>query len=546
MGDRNAEPSEDLWISFPPLPKVDEVILREAFSPFGEIVKITTFPDRCYAFVRFKNVMAACRAKETLHGKLFGNPRVRIGFAKSETGTSNSKRNSGNAPSSPYFKSYGHPGSTGNFPPEMNFGNISGDPTMRSRFIPNVGSGYPNFMTFSWKENLWMGGNGAENIYEHHIIPTGDRGAHFHDFFQQFSRKGPFYDTPRDFPEDALLFHGAKKLRTGSFTLENRLPEDAKHVLPRTFPDFPQPEFLDKNFESGSFGYKQIPDHAMNHSYGERSNHWNASYDSFQVCSGSLLSNPVEWKRLTPESHQSSITGEWKWEGTIAKGGIPICRACCLPVGKVLDMMLPEFLDFTARTNLDTLPKRYYQAASSWVVFFAPKSDADMYMYNEFLDYLGEKQRAAVAKLDENTTLSLVPPSEFSEKILKVPGKLSISGVVLRLEHPSSNSGSLLHPNERKDTNVMSSHGDTSYPVAASYSGVPSQFGPLQQLQQQPQILSVPTEPQRERQIGNQGNQHPETSGTLEEADADRQKRLLATLQLAAALLKQTQEGRGT
>lgn len=84
------------------------------------------------------------------------------------------------------------------------------------------------------------------------------------------------------------------------------------------------------------------------------------------------------------------------------------------------------------------LAKHYYQAASSWVVFFVPESDADMAFYNEFMNYLGEKQRAAVAKLDDKTTLFLVPPSDFSEKILKVPGKLSISGVILRLEQPST------------------------------------------------------------------------------------------------------------
>uniref|UniRef100_A0A5B7BH29 Putative flowering time control protein FPA n=1 Tax=Davidia involucrata TaxID=16924 RepID=A0A5B7BH29_DAVIN len=494
MSDKNAEPSEVLWIGFPALLKVDEVILRKAFSPFGEIEKITAFPGRSYAFVRFKNVMAACRAKETLQGKLFGNPRVHICFAKSE---SNSGRNSMNAPPSPHFKSYGRPGSSENFRHDRNFGNFSGDPTVRSpRFISNLEPGEPDVMSFTRKGNLWMGGNGvfeqsrfqelgserlAENIYERRGSPPRERGAHFRNFSPQpFPQKGPFYDDSWDLPEDALLFHGAKKLKTGSFPPENELPEypfsdseQAKQVLPRIFPDFPQPEALDKNIESGPFGYKQIPDRAMNltQPYGERNDHWNASYDSFQVGPASLPSNPVEWKRLTPEIQQSSLTEEWKWEGTIAKGGTPVCRARCFPVGKVLDMILPEFLDCTARTGLDMLAKHYYQAASAWVVFFVPQSDADMGFYNEFMHYLGEKQRAAVAKLDEKTTLFLVPPSEFSEKVLKVPGKLSISGVVLRLEHPGSSFGSLHHPHEKKDTNLTSFHGDTSYLKPTSPSG---------------------------------------------------------------------------
>lgn len=123
----------------------------------------------------------------------------------------------------------------------------------------------------------------------------------------------------------------------------------------------------------------------------------------------------------------------------------------------------PEFLDCTARTGLDMLSKHYYQAANAWVVFFAPESDADIGFYNEFMNYLGEKQRAAVAKLDEKTTLFLVPPSDFSEKVLKVPGKLSISGVILRLEHPGSNSGSLHHQNEKKSTSLLPNNSDTLF-----------------------------------------------------------------------------------
>lgn len=85
MEDKNVEPSEVLWIGFPAVLKVDETNLRKTFSPFGEIVNFTVFPGRNYAFVRFRNVISACRAKYTLHGKLFGNPYVHICFIKSES-----------------------------------------------------------------------------------------------------------------------------------------------------------------------------------------------------------------------------------------------------------------------------------------------------------------------------------------------------------------------------------------------------------------------------------------------------------------------------
>lgn len=127
------------------------------------------------------------------------------------------------------------------------------------------------------------------------------------------------------------------------------------------------------------------------------------------------------------------------------------------------------------------LAKHYYQAAAAWVVFFVPESDADIGFYNEFMHYLGEKQRAAVAKLDEKTTLFLVPPSDFSEKVLKVPGKLSISGVILRLEQPNFNSGSFNQSTQEKkdNNNFISYHGDTSYPRPTSPS---RSFPPLASL----------------------------------------------------------------
>ncbi|KAF5949891.1 hypothetical protein HYC85_011884 [Camellia sinensis] len=637
--DKNAEPpSEVLWIGFPALLKVDEFILRKAFSPFGEIEKITAFPGRSYAFVRFRNVMAACRAKETLQGKLFGNPRVHICFAKSESGSSNSGRNSMNSPPSPRFKSYGRAGSSENFRQDRKFGSLAGDPTMRSpRFISDLESGDPDVVNFGRKENM----------YERHSSPKRDRGAHFRDFSpQEFPRKGPIFDDSWDLPEDDLVFHRAKKVKTSNFPPENELPEypfsgaeQAKHGFPRMFPDFPQPEALDKNFEPGSFGYKQIPDQAMNltQHYGERSDHWNAQpYGSFQAGSGSMPPNAIEWKKSTPELHQPSLTKEWKWEGTIAKGGTPVCRARCFPVGTVMDMTLKSSDVF----------KRVHVFESLKVMLILDST-------TEFMNYLGEKERAAVAKLDERTTLFVVPPSEFSEKVLKVPGKLSISGVVLRnnymlhqRNHPAFAPNSSSHhmqnlnssarnvasqsgpsvdpsvqgynntvmPRTAQETNsgsyssgiagiklppVSSSmpvaalqpeqlaqlassllgqqprqsmgedfrhssttvnHSENAYRTPQTYGlqnnpvhsdlSSSSQFGQMQQMQppqQQHQGSNVHVGPRTEFQTGSgaSGNQQQLQSGSTQEEDADPQKRLQATLQLAAALLQQIQQGKG-
>lgn len=336
MSDKNTEPSEVLWIGFPALLKVDEMILRKAFSPFGEIDKITTFPGRTYAFVRFRGVTSAWRAKETLQGKLFGNPRVHICFAKNESGSSNSGRNSMNAPRSP--RSPHH--------------------------FSNFDSGEFDSRGLNRKSNLWTGGNNAfemqrsgefssklgpsQDRYEHLGSPTKERGPHLNNFPQRFSQANPYYEDPWDLPEDTNLYHGSKKLKTGPFPQDKELPEyplssdldQDKRSFPKLYPDFPQSEAFDKNMKSGPpLGYRQTPGRPVTPvPYGEKSEHWRESYDNFQG-PDSLPSNAVARKRFSPDSEQSSIK-EWKWEGTIAKGGTPVCRARCFPVGKVLDMLL--------------------------------------------------------------------------------------------------------------------------------------------------------------------------------------------------------------
>lgn len=486
VNDRSAEPSEVLWIGFPALLKVDEAILRKAFSPFGEIEKITVFPGRSYAFVRFRSLKSACRAKETLQGKLFGNPRVHICFAKSEGGSSNSGRGSVNDPNSPRLRLSSRLGSSENFLLDRNYADLTEDASIRSPFTPNFDSGDVDVYGFNRKHSSWSGENAYERFEEggsdprlsHDVYEHGKSPMRFHDYPPKLPQKSAFYEEPWDMPEDIYPVHGAKKLRTGSFPPEKELPEyslydleQEKRVFPRKISEIPQSEAFNKNFEPAALGYKQFPDRPMNlaSSHGERKDIWNPSYDGFPVGYGSLQSNIVDRKRITPDLDQPSLI-EWKWEGTIAKGGTPVCRARCFPVGKVLDIMLPEFLDCTARTGLDMLAKHYYQASSAWVVFFVPGSDADMGFYNEFMHYLEEKQRAAVAKLDDKTTLFLVPPSDFSEKVLKVPGKLSISGVVLRLEHSGPTFGSAL-PNEIKDANLLPFHGDTSFAKPSTTSG---------------------------------------------------------------------------
>lgn len=358
MSDSNAEPSEVLWIGFPALLKVDEIILRKAFSPFGEIEKITVFPGRSYAFVRFKNLTSACRAKETLQGKLFGNPRVHICFAKNEAGSSNS----GRTPLSPHYKPNSRQGGPDNFRQDRNFGSTATDPSIRSpHFYSDLDPTDSDVYGLNRKGTVHHAGNSTfdnwrfgedlgppPDVYERRGSPTRGRDAHFHEFAKKNPQKGPFYEEPWDLPEESYLYHEAKKLKTDSFPPDKELPEypysdleQERRALPRAFSDFPQPEAFDKNLEAGPFGYTPIQDRPISLSlpHGERSDPWKVSYDSFQAGSGSLPTNRAERKRFTPEPEPSSLK-LWKWEGTIAKGGTPVCHARCFPVGKALDFML--------------------------------------------------------------------------------------------------------------------------------------------------------------------------------------------------------------
>ncbi|ONK68115.1 uncharacterized protein A4U43_C05F7600 [Asparagus officinalis] len=507
---KSAEPNEMLWIGFPSFMNVDEMVLRRAFSPFGEIEKISAYPGRTYAFVRFKTILAACRAKEALQGKLFNNPRVNICFARGDS-SAEQERGQGSDPYSSLVRSSFHPDMSGQGTRER----FQRERSYESPFRGEFHMASPGFMsnldhiardpsTVSFDRNSSIRTNSAvpgsnfgdvafehgrlqelgperalEDPYEHHRdSPAADKPAPWLDLSFERARKAPPLDPWS--PESGSFSSLAKKLKTDP-SPDNELPEypfsdfeqGKRSGLPKLYPGLADQPTYGKSFDLMTFGSKVAPDPSRN-----IARPFIESNDSWRNFDGPSAAPGLSLQKFGSEPPQPSLSKEWKWEGTIAKGGNAICRARCFPVGKVLDFMLPETLNCTARTGLDMLAKHYYQAACSWVVFFVPATDADMSFYNEFMHFLGEKQRAAVAKLEEKVSLFLVPPSDFSEQVLKVPGKVSISGVILRFQQPSSSFSSLNnqmeamesrppatkpHPNER--TNF---HGDASFPKPSS------------------------------------------------------------------------------
>ncbi|OMP03936.1 hypothetical protein COLO4_10090 [Corchorus olitorius] len=79
----DGQPSNVLWVGYPPSLQIDEQMLHNAMILFGEIERIKSFPSRHYAFVEFRSVEEARRAKEGLQGRLFNDPRITIMFSSS-------------------------------------------------------------------------------------------------------------------------------------------------------------------------------------------------------------------------------------------------------------------------------------------------------------------------------------------------------------------------------------------------------------------------------------------------------------------------------
>lgn len=401
-GYKSSDPSEVLWIGFPSFLNVDEFMLRREFLPFGEIDKITSFPGRSYAFVRYRSIVSACRAKEALQGKLFNNPRVNICFARSDMPTEHGKGTE-NGPFSQQFRSKFFTGSSeqdtepfygdeGFESPIREFQRIS--PPFRSNLDRARGDMHSGEL--SRNNSSRFGADGYENMRSREFVPER-RSEDIFERHRASPEERPWrilqYERPQRVPPfvdswatEERSFPLAKKHKVDILP-DKDLPEypfsdleqDKHEIQRKPFPDFPEHHSYNKPLGSVPFSLKVAHDFSRNlsHPHSETDESWN-SVSRLNVDSRPLPNNSPKLHISNPEPTRPSRHGEmWKWEGAIAKGGTQVCRARCFPVGKVLDFMLPEFLNCTARTGLDMLAKHYYQAVGTWVVFFLPESDAD-------------------------------------------------------------------------------------------------------------------------------------------------------------------------
>lgn len=349
--------------------KVDEDGLRRAFIQFGEIERIKTFPGRTYAFVQFRSVEEATRAKDGLEGKLFNDPRVHIRYSKSEIGPVDNPRDQDTS-----VARYAEPLVKGVGPTRFTIGGVdrlgAGSPVRPSSPSMRLSSLRPDLLSGSAASGRGIvpgrtggptlamtGGHGMGrgvadtrlNLDELEFqANAGVRGGLSSSALRPSGRHG--HEDTWDLPEEDVLSRDQKRPRIGGMYSVNPSGETV------AFDSFDGRRFLgveganvvpSPDAGNGNYGGARQPllggdDYTGQGSRGCLQTHFDGARPL-----GLISHSPVgqiggfhAGKRdaLGQESGTISVNESWRWHGTIAKGGTPVCRARCLPVGKGIDV----------------------------------------------------------------------------------------------------------------------------------------------------------------------------------------------------------------
>ncbi|KAK2970927.1 hypothetical protein RJ640_021180 [Escallonia rubra] len=399
------QPSNILWISYPPSVHMDEQMLHNAMILFGEIERIKSFPSRNYSFVEFRSVEEAQRAKEGLQGQLFNDPRISIMYSSSEF-----------APGKDFSGIY--PGMKGPRP-EM----FTNDAPFRPAQIDLFSHNRP-MVPNSFPGHLLPHGIPGPDMLKRSVGPQVSfepvlPGSEFREGGPNWRRSSP---TPGMLSSPSPGVKPSSRQISGTWDVfdASQLQREAKRSrtdgsLSAVDPSFP------KSLDNSGLGLDQF--------FARRP-------------LGKNHVSSLETRIPTGGTGQGHPELDYIWRGVIAKGGSPVCRARCVPIGEGIESEIPEVVNCSARTGLDMLTKHYADAIGFDIIYFLPDSEEDFAPYTEFLRFLGAKDRAGVAKFDDGTTLFLVPPSDFLTNVLNVSGPERLYGVVLRFpQHaPSSTS----------------------------------------------------------------------------------------------------------
>ncbi|KAH7444270.1 hypothetical protein KP509_02G071600 [Ceratopteris richardii] len=383
-------PSETLWIGFPPPSKVDEDGLRKAFIFFGEVERITTFPDRSYCFVQFRNVDEATRAKEGLQGRLLNDPRILIRFASNEAASK--------------------------WPTKAD---VLHNP------VNHVGVESRTFGSCDW--------SGAGHSSARHPVGQINIGRNM----KAFSRpNGSISAGLLGAPVRGIISNGDDHFSNGRLRPGNVVNRSPLEVSGAAEKDSSEPDpkrmklgvsdYLRGHFEgNGKFDSRFTENYRQ--SCVPSNEEWHSNVGICKVLNADFQ---VGNSSVTSTNKVSTSDNTIPWRGSLAKAGNFLCRVQSFPLGKGIDEPLPAVVNCVARTSLDKLAHHFFQAIEYRVIYFVA-DDGEKAAFQEFLSYLIDKHRVGVAKISERTTLFLVPPSDFTANALKVQGDC-LFGLVMK------------------------------------------------------------------------------------------------------------------
>ncbi|GMP78667.1 hypothetical protein CsSME_00034515 [Camellia sinensis var. sinensis] len=464
----DGQPSNILWIGYPPPVHVDEQMLHNAMILFGEIESIRSFPLMHYSLVEFRSVDEARRAKEGLQGRLFNDSRISIMYS-----------DSGLAPSQDYPGF--HPGIKGPRP-DMFFNEPPFRPAHMDMFhhnlpmVANTLSG-PAPSSGILGPNMLMRPFGPQGNFEPLLS-----GPEFNDLTALHKRPdanpnglmgGPNWrrlsPAPGMLPSPSSGMKRPIRPVSGAWDVfdANQLQRESKRArIDTVFPVYDS-SFPSKKMDDQGLGLDRL--HGLRPQVDG-----GASGSEVNVQEKNIFS-PPEVRIKTVGNDHVHPDHDYIWRGVIAKGGTPVCCARCVPLGRGIESEIPDVVNCSARTGLDMLTKHYSDAIGYDIVFFLPDSEEDFASYTEFLRYLGAKGRAGVAKFEDGTTLFLVPPSDFLSNVLNVAGPERLYGVVLKFAQHSPSSTSM-QP-QSFPSHYMDGH---QIPSQNEYSGLPREENVLQ------------------------------------------------------------------
>ncbi|KAM7266477.1 hypothetical protein ACFE04_004374 [Oxalis oulophora] len=473
---RPAKPCKILWIG-----GISQCVskekLEEEVRKFGKIEDFRFLRDRNTASVEYVRLEDASEALRNLRGKRFGGAEIRVDFLRSQP----SRKEQWNNTNDP--EDFNVPGRGP--PSDVHFGLKRGNShasgiqegdnqpsnVLRVGYPPSVQideqmlhnamilfgeiekiESYPSrhyaFVEFRSSDEAWRAKEGLQGRLFNDpritiMFSSNDAAAPNRDypglsypgingprpdmFFNEHSHRPPHMDMfGYGHPNPSNSFSGPLAPRPMSFGPQNGLSEP-EHGDMTTLPGWRRQSSPHMNIHPSSHAIRPPtrPRSGLHDLYDERDPKRSRVENGMGYDHGKVHHSPPVGSKVRG--------GDYIWRGVIAKGGTPVCQARCIPLGKEIEMKLPEIVNCSARTGLDMLTKHFAEAIGFDIVFFMPDSESDFASYTEFLRYLAAKDRAGVAKFDDGSTLFLVPPSNFLTKVLKVTGPERLYGVVLKL-----------------------------------------------------------------------------------------------------------------